>query len=177
MNISDLDISKVAIEKTLQKEWADAVADGKDLVTGSFMYGKRPLKLRITGVLTSMGITVKKSSWGNRHSIGVEVDDKTTELFDELTTLLALETVTEEWEISEVLYKGKWYPKLKIDANNKNKYAFPITPKMTPNKQNEELGKGDDFEVETQIGAWFNLKEKKAGIFFTFQKVTFVIQE
>ena len=34
MNISELDISKVAIEKTLQKEWADAVADGKDLVTG-----------------------------------------------------------------------------------------------------------------------------------------------
>jgi len=181
-DLDSLDIQKITFENTIEKDLQSALKnlDMPELVTCDLLNGKKQLRLKIKGTLVTRGINTKETQWGSIHTIGLELSDQSMEIMNELADLITtIPQYDENWEMKNMFFKGKWYPKLKIDKDNKNRYVAQTSPKMYPKKPNEDLVKGTEVEIETEVGAWFNLSEdsKKAGIYFSFNKIHFQIDE
>ncbi len=190
--IEKLEIETIALEKDINKKLKQTIAglnnedpNETELVTSDFMVGKKPLRINIKGTLTSRGISIKKNDFGTlpNHTLGVDVSDISMENMEKLSSVIAeLDQVDpSEWDIKEIFYKGKWYPKLKLET--KSKYKATIIPNMSPLKAHEDLCKGTDLDITTEVGAWFTIGTKdgepvrKCGIYFNFIKVTFDMDE
>lgn len=156
--------------------------EGKDskLITCDFLMGKKNLRVKIKGTLTTRGITKKSGQFGPNHTMGVELSSEAMDILNELTEMIQnLKGVTDAFTVKNIFFKGKWYPKMKVDTDNKNRFQCATVPRMNPNKPNEDLSKGDEVMIDTDVGAWFSIghEELKAGVFFTFNKVVFTMDE
>ncbi len=186
-NIENLKSETVQLElKDIRTEVKEALAkldkDGNEaeLLTCDFLDGKKPLRLKIKGTLTSRGIIKKSTAFGTTHTIGVDVSNESMDNLNELTELLnGVKGVDDEWNIKNIFFKNKWYPKLKVDIDNKNRFQCVTVPKMNPSKPNEDLCKGCEVEIDTDVGAWFSVghETKKCGVYFSFNKVIFNMEE
>ncbi len=171
------DITK-DIEEALEE--LDPDSDETKLITCDFLSGKKNLRLKIKGTLTTRGIVKKTSTFGTNHSMGLELSSEAMDNLNELVEMIHnVKGVTEAFDVKNIFFKGKWYPKVKVDADNKNRFQCATVPRMNPTKPNEELGKGDEVLIDTDVGAWFSIGHKalKAGIYFNFNKLVFTIDE
>jgi len=185
-NIETLDLATISIDQEISKNLRGSLAKldpedtSSELVVCDFLIGKKPLRIKVKGTLTSRGISIKKSEWGTRHSLGVDVSDRAMENMNGIVDLISgIKEVDETWDIKNIFFKSKWYPQMKIDTDNKNKYRCNTVPKMFPSKPNDDLCKGTNVEIDTEVGAWFSVsnENKKCGVYFSFIKVTFDMLE
>ncbi len=186
INIETLDSSIVTIDKEISKNLRAAVAkldpddNSSELVVADFLNGKKPLRIRVQGTLTSRGISIKKNEFGIRHSLGVDISERSIENMNELLEhITKLKEIDNDWEVKSIFFKNKWYPQMKIDTENKNRYRCNTEPKMIPTKPNEDLTKGVDVEIDTEVGAWFSVSnnQKRCGVYFSFIKVVFDMKD
>lgn len=181
MLIDNVDISSVSLElEDLRAKIKEVLAEGDEpqLTTCDFMIGKKPLRVTIDGTLSSRGITVKKTDFGIKHTIGVDIDDDAKEVMNQLLDLVNnVKGLDEEWDVKDIFFKNKWYPQLKLEEGNR-RYKCITCPKLSPIKPNEDINKGTEVVIDTDIGAWFSISKgsKKAGVYFSFNKVTFLLE-
>lgn len=185
--IENLDLENVQIEggKDVAKEVATAleeIDDGEDeskLFSHDLLNGTKPLRIKIKGTLASRGVNMKKSAFGPTHSIGVNLSHETVDKMNELLEILEnLKKGGDDWAVNTLFFKGKWYPKLKLE-DNKKRYKCSTVPKLNPQNPNDDLSRGMEVEIDTEVATWFSVSEKvkKCGLYFTFNKVKFIPDE
>lgn len=100
-------------------------------------------------------ITVKKFGAKEVHTVGVIVPKELTDLLDTMDTIME-DCASEYTSNVKKIARETMFFKLKVD--DKGKYECNKTLKKTG------LEKGKKCEVELQFNAYFNAKEKTAGI-------------
>lgn len=153
-------------------------ADGKkDLAISTIKLGNRPAQLLLRGVLTTQGINKMESEWGDKYSFGLQFTEQ--EDADGIGAMLAKfedhlgEIAEEEYELKDVFKDDDVvYLKVKTDKNQ-NAFTFASNYKLHPKKINPDIVRYMPIEVVAEPGAYINVKNQTAGLFFTVRQITF----
>lgn len=171
----DLSVSNVDLKKAI-KRYDD---DGKKfLVMGGFKAGKSVFKLLLEGELTTNGISVSEFDKTTFYSIGIQFDrEEDLDAFAKFNSALIKFINDDDWDISNLVKDDKIYLKLKT---NQKRNAFEVVSnvKLDPKRPQESgLFRGQKVVVTAELGCYFNLNQKKAGLTLNIRKLKFEQEE
>lgn len=167
---SQIDVSAIALEVDLGEELAQAIADGKKLVTGELSANKRPVVLLLDGYLSTTGIQVDEK-YGS-HTIGFQFNENTElEAFQKLLKFFDSLPLDATWAVQDMVKNKRLYLKLKQKGNA---YTAQSNIKLNPkNATNAPLARFQKVQVEVELHTYFGLDNKKCGFYFDIFNLTF----
>lgn len=150
---------------------------GKDLAVSQLKLGRYPARLFLRGSLTTDGINHLESEWGDNYSFGFQFDEAEdatalANLQENLVSFLAETQHDAEYEIKPILKDEVLYLKCKTDSKQ-SKFVFTSNFKLHPKKPNTDVVRFMPIECQVDVGAWINIKNDTAGLYFTLKDVTF----
>ena len=171
----DLSVNNVDLKKAMQRYEENGK---KFLLMGGFKTGKTAFKLLLEGELTTNGISVAEFDKTNFYSLGLQFDrEEDLDAFTKFNNCLIKFIGDDDWEISNLVKDDKIYLKLKT---NQKKNAFEVVSnvKLDPKRPQESgLFRGQKLTVTAELGCYFNLNTKKAGLTLTVRKLNFEQEE
>lgn len=171
----DLAVSNVDLKKSIKRHEDDGK---KFLVMGGFKAGKSAFKLLLEGELSTNGISVAEFDKTNFYSLGIQFDrEEDLDSFAKFNNALAKFINDDDWEISNLVKDDKIYLKLKT---NQKRNAFEVVSniKLDPKRpQDSGLFRGQKVTVTAELGCYFNLNQKKAGLTLNVRKLNFEQEE
>lgn len=195
--LENISIENPDIRKQVAAYCADKSTDNdgsedtpqSELFTLDFIQGKKPLRLKLKGTLTTRGgISYKKTGFGEQYTMGVDLEEEEMEKLDKLHNMINdIRGVDDKFMINNLFFKGKWFLKLKTDPENKRKWKFITSPSFPPGKTPEDVSKGTEVLIDTDVGIWVSMgwkkdgekwgPEHKAGLYFGVNKLTFTVDD
>ena len=174
LQIANLDLAKAAAK------YEDT---GKGfLAMGALRLGKSAFKTVLKGELTTNGIACNEFNKVFNYSLGLQFESEADlEAFQKLNDFIIkfLETQnqkTDDWELTNVVRDDRIYIKLK--TNQKKAFQVLSNVKLDPKKlQDTGLYRGQKVEVIAELGIYFNLVDKKAGVTISPRRITFEMEE
>lgn len=154
---------------------------GKNFIAmGSFKNGSAPIKVLFRGELTTEGVLVSEFNKIPNYSFGFRFESADDlEAFDVYTELLdkfLKANGGSEYELSQIVKDDKLYIKLKVI--DKKKFGILSNVKLDPKKLGDSgLYRGQGVTILGELGVYFNLLDKKAGITFSARRLTFDLDE
>ena len=187
---SPISPAQIADDKTLaiynvdiKKSLANYEDTGKNfLAMGTFKIDNAPFKVVLRGELTTDGITTAEFNKTPSYSFGLRLESNDDlEAFEHVTNKVVEfigETVEggEDWELTRFVKDDKLYIKLK--AVDRKRFSVISNVKLDPKKLGDSgLFRGQKVTVTGELGVYFNLVDKKAGITFAARKLSFEKEE
>jgi hypothetical protein len=179
--VSDENLQIVNLD--LNKALAKYEDTGKGWLTmASLRINKSAFKLLLTGELTTNGISCTEFGKVMSYSFGFRFENEDDlQAFEKLNELIisfleAQNQTIAEWDITNVVKDDKIYIKLK--TNQKKTFQVLSNVKIDPKRlQDSGLYRGQKVEVVAELGIYFNLNDKKAGITLSPRRLSFDIEE
>lgn len=174
LQIANLDLSKAAAK------YEDT---GKGfLAMGAFRLGKSAFKTILKGELTTNGIACNEFNKTPNYSLGLQFEQEADlEAFQKLNDFIikfleAQNQKPDDWELTNVVRDDRIYIKLK--TNQKKTFQVLSNVKLDPKRlQDTGLYRGQKVEVIAELGIYFNLVDKKAGITISPRRITFELED
>lgn len=155
----------------------DEIPEDRPVALTSLKSGKQPVLLLLKGVMTTDGITFLSGEYGDKHSIGIRLDDPQDE--SGLAALTEkLDAVDPEcdwsgWQTREVFKNGVVYLKCRTTKDGKA-FTFDSNVKLVPKKPNPTLMREMPVEVQVEASAYFGLEDTTRGISFRIRNLQFL---
>lgn len=170
---SEVSIANVDLEKSFAK-FEDN--DKNFLAMGSLKANKTSVKIMLQGELVTEGISGTDFGKTTSYSFGLRLENsEDIDAFETLNEKLAdyLHNANQkDWELSKLLRDDRIYIKIKLV--DKKRFAILSNVKLDPKKLSDSgLYRGQKVTVHGELGVYFNIPEKKAGVTFSARKVNF----
>lgn len=133
--------------------------------------GKKPLRVLLKGELATSGINSKVFTNGTAYSFGLKLaDPEDTKALNELVEFVS----KKGFETTPLVQDDdRMFVKLQLDKTKK-KFAAKTNIKMDIKKLDDlDLYRGQNVDVQAEIGAWYNRADGKAGLLIKVTKVDF----
>lgn len=151
----------------------------KNIVISKLRTEGRPFLLRFTGEMATNGINDKEFDKPNgtkqvTFSIGIQLDDTLVDSFARFHQDLVdhLHADFADFEVLDLIKDSdKIYVKLKVDRSGKT-FTCPTNLKISP-KNYSEAATAQSVTFIGELGSYFNLAEKKAGLMLTPRRILF----
>lgn len=152
----------------------------REIVARQLKLGRYPARMFLKGTLTTDGITFMESQWGDKFSFGMQFDmqedaDALYELAGEqgpLAQFLASADPDTQYEIKDVLKDEVLYIKCKTNGEH-SKFLFNSNYKLHPKRKNLDIVRWMPVECQVDVGAYVNVVNNTAGLYFTLRDLTF----
>lgn len=162
----------------LKKSLANYEDNGKNfLAMGTFKVEKNPIKIVLKGELTTDGITSAEFNKTPSYSFGLRLENNDDleafeTLSDKIIDYINDGNSDDDWELTRFVKDDKLYIKLKVI--DRKRFAVLSNIKLDPKKLGDSgLYRGQRVSVFGELGVYFNLPDKKAGITFAARKIMF----
>lgn len=162
----------------LKKSLSNYEDNGKSfLAMGAFKVEKTSIKIVLKGELTTDGITSAEFNKTPAYSFGLRLENNDDleafdVLSDKITEFITDSNMDDDWELTRFVKDDKLYIKLKVI--DRKRFAVLTNIKLDPKKLGDSgLYRGQRVSVFGELGVYFNLPDKKAGITFAARKLVF----
>jgi len=166
----------------LKKSLSNYEDNGKSfLAMGAFKCEKTPIKIILKGELTTDGITCAEFNKIPSYSFGLRLEnnddlDAFEMLSEKITEFISDSNTDDDWELTRFVKYDKLYIKLKLI--DRKRFGVLSNIKLDPKKLGDSgLYRGQRVSVFGELGVYFNLPDKKAGITFAARKLAFEKEE
>ena len=166
----------------LKKSLSNYEDNGKSfLAMGAFKCEKTPIKIILKGELTTDGITCAEFIKIPSYSFGLRLEnnddlDAFEMLSEKITEFISDSNTDDDWELTRFVKYDKLYIKLKLI--DRKRFGVLSNIKLDPKKLGDSgLYRGQRVSVFGELGVYFNLPDKKAGITFAARKLAFEKEE
>jgi hypothetical protein len=166
----------------LKKSLSNYEDNGKSfLAMGAFKCEKTPIKIVLKGELTTDGITCAEFNKIPSYSFGLRLEnnddlDAFEMLSEKITEFISDSNTDDDWELTRFVKDDKLYIKLKLI--DRKRFGVLSNIKLDPKKLGDSgLYRGQRVSVFGELGVYFNLPDKKAGITFAARKLAFEKEE
>ena len=153
--------------------------DGKKpLATSPIKIGRLPVRILLQGYLTTAGINKSEhDTWGDKWSFGMQLNhqedaDALKQILEELSKCLSEWEPDTDFELKDVFKDEVLYLKAKTNPSQTG-FIFTSNYKLHPKKPNVDIQRYMPLDVEAEMGAYINVKNDTAGIYFTIRHITF----
>lgn len=170
--------------------WKKVAEEDQNFVVSQLLNGRYPSPVMLRGTLTTANINKSENDeWGVGYSFGMQFHEETDVAALERLIEMAKEVYNQGWEDDEdepgelewkpPLKDEVLYIKCKVDKKTRKKFAFTTNiKKLTPDSlPHAEIERYMAVKVKCEVGAFFNLENQTAGLFFTVRHVDFLPQE
>lgn len=154
-------------------------ADGrKPLAVSTVKIGRGPARVYLRGFLTTDGINKSEhEEYGDKWSFGMQLDSEEdaralNELVDGFCKQLSQWDPEVDYTVKDVLRNEVLYLKAKTNPAQ-SAFTFESNYKLHPKKPNPDITRWMPIDVEADVGAWINVVQQTAGLYFTLRKITF----
>lgn len=144
----------------------------KFMAVGAFKDGRRPLRVCLSGEVTTDGINCSEFDNFKNYSFGLQFTD--CEELEAIEKLLGMvEDVAQGFTVDTPVKDGKIY--IKIPVNQKTKKFSPKLNIEIDPKKVEQSGvyRGQLVDIHGEFIAWKNLRDSKAGVSFKAIRIDF----
>lgn len=156
-----------------EKKQANAEASNRALIYEQYHHLGAPVKVQFEGTLSTNG--VNQAVWGEgkgkivNYSLGVDIEGEEGlieclgSMKEDLLSYLP-EDERDAYSLTDVVKSNRLYLKLKL-ANSKKAFEVKSNVTLNPKKiETAKLSRGMRVKVQAEIGAYFQLSDKRAGI-------------
>ena len=139
--------------------------------------GKKPFKATIKGTLATDGINVKSFGKDTNYSFGFAPEEQDIEALNEIQKRAESEMKKggfTDFEFSELVRDDdRMFIKLPLDGTKK-KFTVKSNVKLDLKKLDDlDLYREQGIEMVADIGIWYNIGDKKAGVYVKPTKINF----
>lgn len=153
----------------------------KELVVSQLHVGRYVTPVLLKGELTTEGIVLSEhEEYGQKYSFGIRLEEPADVealqwlVGDPIDEAIAEDDEGIEWDTAPVIKNEGDVMYLKCKTNqNQTAFTFTSNYKLHPKKPNPEIYRFMPIEVEVMIGAYYNVKEDKRGLYFTVRDIQF----
>lgn len=157
-------------------------ADGrKDLAISTIKLGRTPARVYLRGFLTTDGINKSEHElYGDKYSFGMQLDsEEDVRALNELVNALRRQLAywetdgnAQAYAVKDLFRNEVLYLKAKTNTAQ-SAFTFESNYKLHPKKPNADITRWMPIDVEADLGAWINVVQQTAGVYFTLRKITF----
>jgi hypothetical protein len=146
------------------------------IAMGLFRDGKKSFKTSLVGELSTNGLYASEFGKKTSYSFGISLSEEDLEAIQKLNDTIESFINDDTWEIVNIIKDDKIYIKLKPNTKN-NAFMVISNVKLNPLKfQESGLFRGQRVDVTCELGVYFNIPEKKAGITISARRLEFEVE-